>query len=242
MLYYKFVGETSKLFSDRIKSELGAQKVCLCGKLDPMARGYTKILIDNDAKKMPDFLQSEKEYEFYLALGISTDSDDILGHITDFQDRISDVNRYVIDNFMNELKSVHLQNYHHYSAINIKKNNVRRPLWYWYKNNNLNEDEIPKKSVKVINLECLGELNISLKKYIDNVLYRLSKITDSNFSLPTIQNSWLNFNKISEIILLKYRIRVSSGFYIRMIAKDLKKKGIACHIFDINRTKIFEKK
>ena len=143
---------------------------------------------------------------------------------------------------MIELKSIHKQQYHHYSAINIKKNNIRKPLWYWYKNNNLNEIEIPDKPVSVIDLEYLGESSISLKKYIDSVDDRLCKITDSNFSLPTIQNSWLNFNKISEIILLKYRIRVSSGFYIRMIAKDLKKKGIACHIFDINRTKIFEKK
>ena len=37
MLYYKQIGETSKQFSDRIKNEMRVQKVCLCGKLDPMA-------------------------------------------------------------------------------------------------------------------------------------------------------------------------------------------------------------
>lgn len=239
MLYYKFVGETSKLFSDRIKSELGAQKVCLCGKLDPMARGYTSILIDDDTKKMPDFLQSEKEYEFYLAIGISTDSDDILGYITDFQDGISDANRDVIKNFMIELKSIHKQQYHHYSAINIKKNNIRKPVWYWYKQNMLLDSDIPYKAIKVYNHQFIEKKTIDFKEYISYVLERLKKVKDVNFNVPKIIKSWKSL-QVQKITMLKFRLTVSSGFYIRMISKELKSLGINTHIFDIHRTKVLD--
>ena len=40
------------------------------------------------------------------------------------------------------------------------------------------------------------------------------------------------------LIVHKYRINVSSGFYVRMIAKELKELGLCCHIYDINRTGI----
>ena len=241
MLYYKQIGETSKQFSDRIKNEMLVQKVCLCGKLDPMARGYTNILIDKDTKKMSLYLSSDKEYEFYIVLGISTDSDDILGNISDCKQKIDEHDISTVLNYMNNLTYVKTQKFHHYSAIHLKKGTVNKPLWYWYKQGNLLDDEIPSKNVYVDNVEYIDQLVLDLKRYRRIVLDNLNKVTDPNFYSDAIITSWENFNKISKVILLKYKTRVSSGFYIRMIAKDLKSKGIKCHIYDIYRTNIFEK-
>ena len=47
MLVRKYVGETTKEFTDRIrrgKGIAGDVKVAICGKLDPQACGVTKVL------------------------------------------------------------------------------------------------------------------------------------------------------------------------------------------------------
>ena len=45
---YKKIGETTAELSTRIKKQYNAKKVAVCGKLDPMARGLTKVLLDEE--------------------------------------------------------------------------------------------------------------------------------------------------------------------------------------------------
>lgn len=244
MFASKKCGETTKEFSDRIKKELDCKKVCICGKLDPMSRGITRILLDNDTKKMQQYLSSDKEYEFYIVPGISTKSDDILGEIT-FNDKSNDEKLFSdmskIINFMeNDYIKNNYQKYHHYSAINIEKNGIRKPLWYWYKMNKLKDYEIPSKKVKISELKYLNNRLITGKLYILDVLYRLSLVRSNNFNIEQITNNWKKINT-KNVILIKFRISVSSGFYVRQIPGELKKKlNIHCHIFDINRINILE--
>ena len=49
---YKQIGETTAELSSRIKKQYNAKKVAVCGKLDPMARGLTKVLLDDKTKLM----------------------------------------------------------------------------------------------------------------------------------------------------------------------------------------------
>ena len=44
----------------------GINKVCYCGRLDPMARGLVLLLVGDECKKMDDYLSTIKEYEFEI--------------------------------------------------------------------------------------------------------------------------------------------------------------------------------
>ena len=52
----KRIGETTSELADRVKSETGANKVVICGKLDPMAHGITRALLDENTKLMEQHL------------------------------------------------------------------------------------------------------------------------------------------------------------------------------------------
>jgi tRNA U55 pseudouridine synthase TruB len=89
---------------------------------------------------------------------------------------------------------------------------------------------------------------LTVEKYITNVLNRLSTISDqqkTTFRVPDIHSQWINFthetgisNK-DKLLILPVKLRVSSGFYIRMIPYYLKELfNINSHIYDIHRTRL----
>ena len=51
MFYNKKIGETTSEFAKRISFLHNGKKTCACGKLDPMARGTTRVLIGDDTEK-----------------------------------------------------------------------------------------------------------------------------------------------------------------------------------------------
>ena len=104
----------------------------------------------------------------------------------------------------------------------------------------LDESEIPEKKVKVYNLDFLEFDIVDYQKYKSIVMSRLDKITlKTKFRIDKIKNFWNSIGLIKNVYLLKYKIKVSSGFYVRMIAKSIKKHiRIPVHIYDINRTKV----
>jgi tRNA pseudouridine(55) synthase len=242
MFYHKNIGETTAEFSKRISLLHGGVKTCACGKLDPMARGITRVLIGSETKQMGQHLNSDKTYEFYIVPGISTGSDDIMGLI---ENSSHDINTNNIDNILEYMDTVIFnldkQKFHHYSAINLKKNNERHPLWYWYNKGLLNEDEIPEKAVKVYSLDFMVLETMKVTDYLNNVLENLSKITDKDkFRIDNIVEKWKSINSNKYIFLLKFKMKVSSGFYIRMISKQIKRDlGIPVHIYDIRRTNVY---
>ena len=244
MLYRKYIGETTKEFADRIKRERFLKeetKVAICGKLDPMACGMTHVLIGDDTKKMPEYLESNKTYEFFVAIGVSTGSDDIMGRITETTNDISS-KIDIIKEFMNTfIKNQKIQKYHPISAIKIKKDSgKKRPLWYWYKKGILEESDLPSKEVTVFSLkETTSPIELKFDGYTNMVRYRLNTITDKEkFNINEIIEDW-NKVELDKIILLPYEIKVSKGFYVRMISKEIRDHlNIPVHIFGINRLKV----
>ena len=238
MFYHKRVGETTSEFAKRISELHGGLKTCACGKLDPMARGMTRVLVGKETKQMDQHLQSDKIYEFYIVPGISTDSDDIMGLIDATNDMISVREIHNIKQYMDtKILNLERQKFHHYSAIKLRKNDERQSLWYWHKKGMLDDSEIPDKPVEVYNLEFLEFKSVDVQDYLVTVVDNLNKITRKNqFRIEEIIQKWIGLNYNRPLFMLKFRMKVSSGFYIRMIAKQMKADlGIPVHIYDIHR-------
>mgnify|MGYP006129349637 CR=1 FL=1 len=245
MFAHKEFGETTKEFSDRIRltRDLGTDtKIAICGKLDPQARGITSILIGKDTQYMDKYLQSDKTYEFSIVLGISTGSDDIMGKITESKELNMDCAVDAIRTFMHTyISNQTVQKYHPISAKKIRLHpGKKQPLWYWTKLGLLSDDDLPSKSVIVYSLEEIGApITTDFIDYLSVVTDRLSLITNKKaFDIDHIVNSWTE-STVKTLVMLQYRIKVSSGFYVRMIAKNIRDVlNIPVHIFGINRINV----
>jgi len=242
MFAYKEFGETTKEFANRIRLQNDLPdntKVAVCGKLDPQARGVTAILIGEDTKYMDQYLQSNKTYEFSIVVGISTESDDIMGKIHTTQEFNMDDTVGAIRTFIDtEILNQTIQKYHPISAIKIRlRPGKKQPLWYWTKLGLLSDTDLPSKPVTVFSVdEIVDPTPINFSDYLNVVTNRLSLITNKEaFNIEQIVDSW-NTVSVKKLVMLTYRIKVSSGFYVRMIAKNIRDKlNIPVHIFGITR-------
>ena len=245
MKIYKNIGETTGDLSNRLKKEHGYKKVAICGKLDPMARGITNYLADDDTKQMENYLNNIKTYEFDIVLGIKTDTDDIMGIISDYNfDKPDCIN---IIKMLKSLKEQDYQKFHPYSAIKYKMNGERKSLHQWTNENGLSYNELPGKKVHVYDIQVGNVKNISFSSYIQEIFNRLQTVDDmhkSAFRVNDIVHNWEQLSKIYEkneedieLIKIPVKMTVSAGYYIRMIAYDLYNRlNVPCHIFDIHRT------
>ena len=246
-LFNKPVGITSNEFIYNLKKDgILNSKACYCGRLDPMARGEMLILEGEECKSMPKYLKKDKIYEFEIIFGFSTDTDDYLGIIDD-----SKLDSLIVDeiidnklqNKINEVKNIASQKFHVYSSYVLRKNDLRKPLWEWHKLGQLEDSEIPIKSVKIKDFKILDRKYYS-KKYLINIfLDNIGKISDKhNFRQNVIKNQWdliLNSSKKFIVQSIKCQIHVSSGFYVRQLIYDLKKNlKFPLMVYDINRIRI----
>ena len=127
---YKQIGETTAELSSRIKKQYNAKKVAVCGKLDPMARGLTKVLLDDKTKLMEKYLTNDKTYEFKIVFNIKTDTDDIMGLIVDY-DKLEDEDISSYIRYIDEILNKDQQHFHPFSAIKVKIDDRRQSLHQW---------------------------------------------------------------------------------------------------------------
>ena len=111
MIVTKHVGETTSELSNRLKTQYGYNKIAICGKLDPMARGVVRILINENTKLMNSYLNSIKTYRFQLVIGVKTDTDDIMGVVTNIAN-YKTVNINTIKSHIVEICSRKIQHFH----------------------------------------------------------------------------------------------------------------------------------
>ena len=87
---YKPIGVTPVQLVEKYKKENSIdEKVSFAGRLDPMASGLMIILTNEHCLQQNNFHNFSKIYEFKIAIGLSTDTYDILGLITNYN-----INKY----------------------------------------------------------------------------------------------------------------------------------------------------
>lgn len=240
----KKIGETPKeMIENFIKennkyNDYKIKKGCVVGKLDPMASGVSICLFDNHCKNMKKYLNKDKVYEFKIIFGLSTDSDDTLGLVTS-GDIIEHINREKILSEIENFIGTYTQKYHKYSSICVaNKNGERLPLWKWTKDNRIDEIEIPSKKVNVHELKFL-ELTYNNFSVLKKIIIENIKKVKGDFRQEEIINRWKNINHIKDVCIGKFRIKCSSGFYVRQLVNELcNNLNIPGTTYNINRTKI----
>ena len=110
-------GMSSFAAVSRVRRLLGAKKAGHTGTLDPMATGVLPVLIERGVKASEYMLTADKHYSATLLLGVTTDTEDITGTVTEKCDRIP-TEKEVFE-AINSMQGVSMQTPPMYSAIKV---------------------------------------------------------------------------------------------------------------------------
>lgn len=206
------------------------------GRLDPMADGMV-IILAGDARFQKDkMLGLEKVYEMEILLGVSTDSQDTLGLVEKHPPAggFENITESKIRDVIGQIKDISVLPYPIYSSRPVNG----KPLFSYARAGE--EVELPEKKVKIFEVELLSIQSLALDKLVKSILEDIDKV-NGDFRQEDIKKSWKEISNDKEVTLVKVRTKVSSGTYMRSLAKWVGGKlGVPALAYSISRKKIGE--
>lgn len=210
-------------------------KMTYAGRLDPMASGLLLVLSGEQVKNKEKYLTLDKEYNFEILFGFATDTYDILGKIT--KNYNLPVPSYKLqEQIKKHLKSFQgrsTQKYPMYSSKTVKGKQL-----FEYARKGI-AVEVPEREIFVKELKFLKLRKINNKKLLENIQKRIKNVT-GDFRQVEILKLWRKkLEKSQSIQIANFKIKCSSGTYVRGIANSLgEQMGIPALAFSIQRTKL----
>ncbi|MFS8130721.1 MAG: hypothetical protein ACMG57_01955 [Candidatus Dojkabacteria bacterium] len=247
LILNKPVGITSHDLVDETRKKYKTKKVGHAGTLDPFASGKMIVLLGKATKLSDSFLGMDKEYVAEIGFGVSTNSGDVEGELTEtkpvddakFEDKLKAM--------LNSFPTKYLQYVPVFSSVKIQGNKLRelarkadkfeiinkpeseetsKKIIRFYKNDSiLFESLLPAKLITLNEIELLSfeEKNLSIFE---------SKLSSKLFSLLKEKN-------ITRLPVAKLRVNCSKGTYIRQLAEDIGTQlGYPAFLLCLERTKI----
>lgn len=220
---WKPVGFTPLEIAEKFKEknqEYKDKTVSYAGRLDPMAEGILVLLIGEENKNRDEYLKLKKTYEAEIVFGISTDTFDSLGLIENVN--LKEVSKEEIEKGLETFSGKQKQLYPPYSskAVNGKS------LFWWARNNKLNEIEIPERDIEIYSIDLVIFESISLEKLVNRIVENIKSVK-GDFRQKEIIEKWENLNKTNRnknLIKIKIKVSCSTGTYVRRLAQDLGEK------------------
>lgn len=227
----KKIGETMDEMIRRFRHEYSIDnkiKVAYAGRLDPLAFGKIILLTDKDIYDKEKYCCKDKIYTCTIVHGIQTDTYDIMGKI---------ISENEWEPVYNGIKNIEYeQQYPMYSSIYVIQDGIRKPLWY-YEKNNIKVENMPSKKVKLISGEKISDdITISCTDLFRIINDRIEQVKKNTYRQDEIIALWNNkLDKNKEYVLSKWKFTITSGGYIRYLAN---KMNGCC--FDIERICYFD--
>ncbi len=247
LIINKPLGKTPLQVVEQYKSdnpEHEKTKMAYAGRLDPMAEGKLLLLLGEECKQREKYLGLDKEYEFEVLVGMSSDTQDILG-LTD-NVTIPD-NTENLDTILDKLRGNIVLPYPVFSSKTVEG----KPLFLWALEQRLSEITIPTKEVQVYKLDLLSQKTIPKNSVLQTVQERIARVTQvteeskqlgRDFRRKDVLQKWkenIESTKQDQFMVIQLRCVCSSGTYMRtlasMIGQELGSAGLA---WSIKRTKI----
>lgn len=248
---YKPIGSTPLEIIKKVKNiypELSDEKIGYAGRLDPMARGVLLLMIGEETKNRDQYLGLEKEYEFEVLFGVSTDTYDTLGisnHLT-----IQPSNNFLynkirlvkkIKQFTKSKIGKHTQLYPPYSSIEVNG----KPLFEWARESKLDQIQIPKRMIEIYEFDLIKISHIPIPKIKTQILMNIKKV-NGDFRQKEILKNWekffsnnLTFKQSDNLTVAAFKIHCSSGTYVRSLAHEMGEMlGTGAIALDIKRTRV----
>ena len=197
----KAVGETPLQVLEKFRSsrpDLELVPMAYAGRLDPMASGKLLILIGEECKQQDKYFGLDKEYEFEVLFGVSSDTADVLGLITPSSRSHLELDDTEIKTVCKKLVGKVELPYPHFSSKTVQG----KPLHVWTLEGRLDEITIPTKQSEIHQLELLEIYKLSKDEIYKSVTEKIetippvtdpSKALGNDFRRPLVRESWKNW-------------------------------------------------
>ncbi len=216
----KKLGETPLEALTRLraeKSEYKDETLSYAGRLDPMASGVMLVLVGDANKEREKYLSLDKVYQAEILFGISTDTFDTLGLVTEV--KAVELSEQTILDAVGSLTGTFTQKYPSFSSKPVDG----IPLFAHARAGKrvpVPSHDVTLHEAKLLRLEKFSSTSL-LKKIIDQVA-----LVQGDFRQTDITSAWQE--KLAKdpeenisFIVAEVTLHVSSGFYVRQYAEDL---------------------
>jgi tRNA pseudouridine(55) synthase len=216
-------------------NEIIINKISYAGRLDPMAEGKLLVLTNEDCQNQNLYHNLNKTYNFELLLGITTDTYDTLGLITNNNNKNTDYALMNIMDYIPHYIGKHIQPYPPYSSARVDGH----PLWYYASNDLLNTIDIPEKTIEIYSAKIIYNYAINSDTLKSQVIHNINKISSKyDFRQNAIIKCWQSIAPTNYHVI-NIEMSVSSGTYIRGICQHIGEFfGIPTMALSINRIEI----
>lgn len=247
LLLDKKVGETPLEVLDQFKRqyhEYAAVPLSYAGRLDPLASGALLVLVGEECKKQKKYLGLDKEYEFEVALGISTDTGDVLG-LPSIETKVGIKDSAEL-NIEKMFTGKHNWKYPPFSSKTVDG----VPLFKHALEGTIDTVAIPTKEIEIYDLKYNGAKTYSSRDFFGKISKKIesikpttehSKALGNDFRRPEIREQYDAIKSTSPetFQVLTFTCICSSGTYMRTLAQKIAKElGTTGLAFSIHRTHI----
>lgn len=237
LVIYKKRGETPLQALDRLrkeKPEYAEEKMTYAGRLDPMAEGVMLVLVGEANKERERYLSLDKTYLAEILCGISTDTHDLLGLVTEIKPMEISLDKFeeVVGSFVGKFS----QKYPAYSSKTVggvQLHALSRKGEVF---------DAPEHEVRIENIKIVNSKKVSTSDVFKHTLLSVDLVL-GDFRQEETKEKWKEILKYqdNEFDLFEIELSVSSGFYVRQFAVDLGEKlGCPALAYSIKRTKVGE--
>jgi tRNA pseudouridine55 synthase len=233
---YKPVGITPLQLLGQLKfayPKLTTERLGYAGRLDPMADGVLVVLLGEATTKQEALSKLGKAYQVQVIMGVSTDSYDVLG-LPFFS--YFDGNYSLVDLSLSRLTGTISQAFPPYSAARVQG----KPLFWWARNNRLDEVVIPCKDRLISQFELRDSCTILPGQLLSEIRWRIERL-DGDFRQNIILRTWQEGLTMVDqpLCLATFEIDCSSGTYVRSLIHTLGKiLGCGATCLQITRTRV----
>lgn len=240
---YKRSGETPLQALDRLRADHPEYKdavLSYAGRLDPLASGVLLVMVGDANKNRDEHLGLSKEYEVEILFGVSTDTYDVLGLITDtakegqLEQYENSLTEAVKDSFKKIISKGELP-YPPYSSRPVNG----KPLFEWAREGRLGEIEIPKQKGKINDIQFLGIKKVKADSVRETIRSSIESV-HGDFRQEEISQKWDSYfdHAHRDFSIINIKVTSESGVYMRSLAHEIGVViGLPALAFSIIRTK-----
>lgn len=233
---WKYRAETLSDLLIRVKSVESIATdtpVTYAGRLDPMAEGLVLLLLGETCKEKEQYTGLDKAYTFQVLLGVSTDTQDVLGKVFEVKP-VPVLDRTHLETAIQEVLKQTMWTYPAFSSRTVDG----VPLFIHARAGTLPQD-MPQKEGRVEKLHLTNIETSTLSSLLPDIISDIKKVT-GDFRQEEIINGWNEVSDVS-VQILTFETVVTSGVYVRSIATLLGDKlGAPSLALSIMRTRIGE--
>lgn len=239
---FKQIGETPLEALTRLRESVPEYKeetLSYAGRLDPMASGVMLVLTGDANKQREKYLNLEKDYSAEILFGISTDTYDTLGLITEVSRTVLDMGEFEkkVKDVMSCISGTFSQKYPEYSSKPVDG----EPLFMHARAGK--RVSVPTHDVTLFRSDLKSIKTVSATELFSRIESQI-RVVKGDFRQDLIIEMWkekLGTSEIKEFIVAEVGLSVSSGFYVRQYAYDLGRAlGIPACALSILRTRVGE--